>query len=141
MRVPCIMRWPGKIPSGKICSEIAATIDVMPTLAALAGATVPDDRVIDGKNILPLMMGKDGATSPHEAYYYYRGTTLQAVRSGKWKLRLEKKKTELFDLESDIGESKNVAAKHADIVSKLTTQLKEFDGELKANARPAGKTK
>ncbi|MCH7729306.1 MAG: hypothetical protein IH991_22930, partial [Planctomycetes bacterium] len=54
--------------------------------------------------------------------------------------RLDKNKKELFDLESDIGESKNVAAKHADIVSKLTTRLKEFDRELKANARPAGKT-
>ena len=135
------MRWPGKIPSGGICSEIAATIDVFPTLAELAGATVPNDRVIDGKNILPLMMGKGGATSPHEAYYYYRGTTLQAIRSGKWKLRLEKNKKQLFDLANDIGESNNVAEKHADIVNKLTTRLKEFDRELKAGARPAGTTK
>lgn len=87
MRVPCLMRWPGRIPAGSVCSEIAATIDLLPTLAQLADTVAPTDRIIDGRNILPLMEGREGARTPHEYYYYYRGTRLEAVRSGPWKLR------------------------------------------------------
>ena len=61
------------------------TIDLLPTLAKLAGAELPK-RTIDGKDIWPLLPGKPGAKSPHEAYYFYWGRELQAVRSGKWKL-------------------------------------------------------
>jgi len=140
MRVPCIMRWPGRVPAGGACDEIAATIDLLPTFAQLAGATVPDDRVIDGRSIWPLMAGQPGATTPHEAYFYYsaNGESLQAVRRGKWKLRITKEETELYDLEADISETTNLAAKHPEIVAKLTKRMEDFDRELKANQRPAG---
>ncbi len=138
MREPTIMRWPGKIPAGKVCGEVCGTIDLLPTFAKLAEGEVPPDRVIDGKDIWPLMSGKPGAESPHKAYFYYRGNNLEAVRSGKWKLR-SRKKTELYDLEADISEKNNVAAEHPGIVKRLTYIMKEFDRELKANTRPPGK--
>ena len=88
MRLPCIMRWPGQIPSGSVCSEIAASIDFLPTLAGLGGAQPPADRVIDGKDIRSLMLGEEGASTPHEEYFFYRGLNLDAVRVGKWKLHV-----------------------------------------------------
>ncbi len=139
MREPCIMRWPGRIPAGKVCHEMCATIDLLPTFALLAGAKVPDDRVIDGKDIWPLMSGTPGAKTPHEAFFYYRGTNLDAVRSGRWKLRRVKKITELYDLEADIGERNNLAHKRPAIVKRLSSLMKEFDKQLKADARPPGK--
>lgn len=85
VRMPCLMRWPGKIPAGRECHELCATIDFLPTLAPLIGAK-PPDRILDGKNILPLMLATAGAKSPHEAYLYFAGTELHAIRSGDWKL-------------------------------------------------------
>ena len=138
MREPCIMRWPGKIPAGRECHEIAATIDLLPTLAGLAGGRVPTDRVIDGRDIWPLMAGKPGAKTPHDAYYYYRGKRLEAVRSGTWKLIRKKKTTELYSLAEDISEKHNVAAENPQIVQRLTAMMDAFDTELQANARPPG---
>jgi len=85
VRMPCIMRWPGTIPAGKTCEEIVSTIDLLPTLTKLCGGEMPK-LPIDGKDIQPLMVGKEGAKSPHEAFYYYNGTELHAVRAGQWKL-------------------------------------------------------
>ncbi|MFO7901611.1 MAG: sulfatase family protein [Planctomycetota bacterium] len=145
MREPCIMRWPGKIPAGSTCGEIAATIDVLPTFATLADCPVPDDRVIDGRSIVPLLEGKPGAKSPHEAYFYRR----TAVRSGKWKLLLKARSTvkerpagpcpQLYDLSTDISESNNLAEEHPEIVARLTQLIEEHNKELKANSRPVGK--
>jgi arylsulfatase A-like enzyme len=71
--------------------------------------------------------------------FYYRGTALEAVREGRWKLRRSKKKVELYDLQADIGEKNNLAESHPDIVARLTSTMEEFDAELKANYRPPGK--
>ncbi|MFQ6036961.1 MAG: sulfatase-like hydrolase/transferase [Sedimentisphaerales bacterium] len=138
MRVPCIVRWPGKIPAGAVCYELCATIDLLPTFAKLAGAKVPSDRVIDGKDIWPLMSGKPGAKSPHKAFYYYKGSSLQAVRCGRWKLR-RVKQPELYDLEVDISEKHNLACERLEIVKRLTDMMERFDRQLKANSRPAGR--
>ena len=147
MRVPCIVRWPGKIPAGKTCAEVAATIDVLPTVAALTGAKMPKDRILDGKDVSSLLLGKKGAKSPHKAYYFYRGNNLQAVRSGKWKLHLRRKGKGknaivtdwLFDLATDVGEQKNVAEKNPEVVTQLKKMAQSFDAELKKNRRPQGK--
>ncbi|MEM7384348.1 MAG: sulfatase [Verrucomicrobiota bacterium] len=146
MRVPCIMRWPGTIPAGTVCTEIAATIDLMPTLASICGGSLPAGRRIDGKNIWPLMAGETGAKTPHEAYFFYKGQRLESIRSGPWKMRLRprnRKKhqtagAELYNLENDIRETTNLAGERPVVVKKLKAVMEAFDRELKTNARPAG---
>ncbi len=86
MRVPCIVRWPGRIAAGRVTSEVATSMDLFPTLAALCGATMPGDRTIDGRDISALWFDAD-APSPHEAFFYYLQDDLDAVRCGRWKLR------------------------------------------------------
>ena len=144
MREPTIMWWPGKISPGE-CSEVCSTIDLLPTIATLAGAELPSDRVIDGQNIWPLMAGESDAKSPHDAYYYYRGNSLQAVRQGDWKLRVgggkNKAQIELYNLADDLSEKMNVADKNPDVVAKLSGLIKTFDADLKANSRPIGQAK
>ena len=132
MRVPCVMRWPGKIPAGRTCDEMATTMDLLPTFARLAGTEPPTGRVIDGKDIRPLLTGRQGAKSPHEVFYYYYLAQLQAVRAGQWKLHLPLKAkwinfrgatrpspAKLYDLNADVGEADNLADKHPDVVRRL----------------------
>ena len=79
MREPTIARWPGKIKAGGVCDELLTSMDLLPTVAFLTGAEVPDDRIIDGRNIWPVLSGKKGAVSPHEVFFYHRGNNLTAV--------------------------------------------------------------
>jgi len=147
MRVPTIAWSPGRIPAGKTCSEIAATIDLLPTFAHYAGVDVPSDRKIDGHSIADLLEGKAGATSPHEAYFYITN----AVRQGKWKLHVKARSTvksqppgpmpALYDLASDIGETTNVAGEHPEVVARLTQLLEAHKADLKAHSRPKGEVK
>ena len=142
MRVPCIMSWKGKIPSGTVCDEMSATIDLLPTFANLAGAKIPDDRIIDGKNIWPIISGKKGARSPHDIYYYYKGNRLESARQGKWKVRRSGKKSqsvELYDLENDITESKNLSQKNPELIETILKKMDKFDKDLKLSQRPIGK--
>ena len=142
MRVPCIMSWKGKIPSGTVCDEIGATIDLLPTFANLAGAKIPDDRIIDGKNIWPIISGEKGARSPHEIYYYYKGNRLESARQGKWKVRRSGKKSqsvELYDLDNDIAESKNLSQKNPELIQTILKKMDKFDKDLKLSQRSIGK--
>ena len=136
MREPCVARWPGRIPAGAECRELATTMDILPTFAKLAGATVKTDRIIDGKDMLPLLEGKPGAKSSYDAFYYYFGDKLQAVRSGPWKLKLKTQLGQedvytpyemgaapipeaLYNLDVDPGEQRSVLKNHPDIVERL----------------------
>jgi len=123
--------WPGHIPAGRVSDAVAGTIDLLPTFVSLAGGSVPTDRPIDGANISGLLLGKS-EVSAREAHFYYKGYHLQAVRSGPWKLALkhqeglkgnEKGQGELglrlYNLDTDIGETTNVASKYPDVVSRL----------------------
>ena len=142
MRVPCIMYWKGKVPAGSSCDEIAATIDLLPTIAGLSGAELPNDRAIDGKDIWPLIAGKKGAKTPHEIYFFYKGNKLESARQGKWKLRRSGKKSqpvELYVLDSDISESMNLAKENEILVNEMINKMNLFDEKLKKNQRPAGK--
>ena len=142
MRVPCIMHWRGKVPAGSSCDEIAATIDLLPTIAGLSGAEMPNDRTIDGKDIWPLIAGKKGAQTPHEIYFFYKGNKLESARQGKWKLRRSGKNSqtvELYDLASDISESKNLAKENEILVNEMIKKMNLFDEKLKKDQRPAGK--
>jgi arylsulfatase len=152
MREPCIMRWPGKIPAGSTCSEIATTMDFLPTFAKLAGARVPADRIIDGKDISALMTNPKAKT-PYKALFYYFETQLGAVRCGKWKLILERKRGKktipaaLYNLKRDIAEQNDVSAQHPAIVQRLSAladKIREDIGDSVTgvtgkNVRPAGR--
>jgi len=150
MRVPCIMYWPGVIPSGQVCDEIITSMDFYPTIARFAGAGIPLDRIIDGKDISSIVLGEEGAKSPHKAFFYYHGDNLEAVRSGDWKLHIRKgdrEVRELYNLREDISESHNVYEKYPEIVKKLEEYIDECRKDLgdKAagiegeNIRPIGR--
>ena len=141
MREPTLAWWPGEIPAGSVSSELLTTMDLLPTFAHLAGARVPQDRIIDGKDVAALLRARPGAKSPHDAFFYYRGNNLAAVRSGAWKLFANGR---LYHLEQDISETKDIAAKHPDVVArleKLLAQAREDlgDGDKPGkNCRPVG---
>jgi arylsulfatase len=154
VREPFVARWPGKIPAGSVCREPAMTIDILPTVAKIIGADLPKLK-IDGKDIGPLLRGEPGAKCPHEAYFfYYQVGQLQAVRSGKWKLVLPHtyrtmsgqapgkdgipgkyrqvaiEQPELYDLDADANETKDVSAAHPDVVKKLLAFAEEARDDL-----------
>lgn len=133
MRVPMIAQWKGKIKEGSVCTEVASTMDLLPTIAYLTDSEM-SDKPIDGKNIWKLISGKK-TKSPYkkEGFYYYKGSTLEAVRIGDWKLRITEEGTALYNLKKDISESTNVADIHPEIVKKLSKKLTEFDKNLKLN--------
>lgn len=136
MRESTVVRWPGQIPPGTANHELMTTMDLLPTFAKLAGAGLPTDRIIDGKDIWPTLTGR--APSPHQAFFYHRGNTLNAVRSGKWKLHLKNgKPAQLYDLQTDIGESNNVIRSHPEVVTKLNDYLQKFEADIAAHSRPA----
>jgi arylsulfatase A-like enzyme len=155
MRLPCIVRWPGQVPAGQTCSELTASMDLLPTFANLAGTGEPDDRVIDGHDIAPLMLGEDGAESPWEEFYYYYRDRLDAVRRGRWKLRLEFDDEgkmvpggeQLYDLEADIGETTDLSDELPDVVEEMKAALDrgreelgdEATGAEGRNIRPIGR--
>jgi arylsulfatase A len=142
-RVPTIMWWPGRIPAKTECVELATTMDLLPTFAALAGGQ-PPKHVIDGHDIRSLILATSDATTPYEVFYYYHMDQLQAVRSGPWKLFLPLKtfvrhphfakgrssKPLLFNVVKDIGSKNNVAADHADVVARLTKLAEEGRRDL-----------
>lgn len=161
-RVISLMRWPAAIPAGLVQREPAGAIDLLPTIAEMVGAPLPD-HPIDGKSILPLMRGVPGAQSPHEALLFHYGSGgLEAIRSGRWKLhfphdyrkyegfepgrdgfpgRVGKGRIEwaLFDVVADIGERDNRAADHPEVVSRLRELGERLDRELRQQMRPPGR--
>lgn len=152
VRVPTIARWPGAIPPGT-CTELASTIDVLPTVAALLGAELPS-HPIDGKDIRPLLFGEPGAQSPHEVFCtWYAGGQLQTVRDRRFKLHLAHDyqtlqggkggsggrpapywrahiEVSLYDLHADPGESTDVAAAHPEVVQRLLAAAEAIRAEL-----------
>jgi arylsulfatase A-like enzyme len=151
VRVPCLARWPGKVPAGAVSREPAIAMDLFATIGAIGGADLPKDRTIDGKDIRPLLFGEAGARSPHEALYFYWGRDLHAIRAGKWKLHFPhaypqpfpaggnakpgknrelKIGLELFDLEVDPGETTNLAAKHPEIVARIESIAEQARNDL-----------
>ncbi|MEQ1850828.1 MAG: sulfatase [Chthoniobacteraceae bacterium] len=161
MREPCIMRWPGRIPAGTTCNQIAGNIDMLPTFAKLTGTVPPQDRVLDGRDITSLMFKAD-APPVRDTHLYFTGQgKLGAIRQGDWKLFLtsptnkakpkkgpgSKAKTAggddvgegaLFDLAKDPYETTDVAAANADIVAKLRAEAQKREKEIDEHRRPAG---
>jgi len=157
VREPCLMRWPGQIRPGAVCREPAMTIDLLPTIARLAGATLSEGRTIDGRDIWPLASSEPESKSPHEALFFYWSRELQAVRSGRWKLHFPHAFSSLegvggssgmptayiqrmlplslFDLEADPGETTNVAERHPETVARLEAFAEQARDDLGDSAR------
>lgn len=156
VRVPCLMRWPGKIPAGKVNDQMAMTIDVLPTLAGIIGAKLPDHK-IDGLDVLPILTSQPGAMNPHESYaFWYEQNQLQSVVSGdgQWKLQLPHtyrsmgdqpkakggipgqyqpvllKKAELYHVTGDISEAKDVADQNPEMLKKMEVYAEQWRTEL-----------
>ena len=145
MRVPGIMRWPGRIPAGGVSDRVAATIDLLPTIAKVTGAKLPE-HPIDGLDISALLDDPE-APSPHDkvGYFFYRNGRPERVRRGRWKLHMAwqgkgEKQTPvalgLYDLDTDIGETTDVAQDNPGVVKELLALTAAYDAELKANVRP-----
>lgn len=145
MRVPCIMKWPGRIPPNRQCDQLTTLMDLFPTFAAVSGIAIGQNLPRDGYNILPLMEGK-ATNSPYSRFLYYRSNQLQALRSGQWKwyLPTNKNQGQLFDIVTDPGETRNVANQHADVVRNLKTLVDSAESDLGQGnrigpgCRPAG---
>lgn len=138
MRVPCLVRWPGQVPAGQVSDALVTALDFYPTLASLVGYALPTLPKHDGVNLLPLWRGEPGTTPSREYFYYFKRNELQAVRSGKWKLRHAfdaDKNTDpdmlaLYDLSQDIGEARDLAAQHPEVVKQLRTAMEKIRSEL-----------
>jgi arylsulfatase A-like enzyme len=149
-RVPCLMSWPGRIAPGTRVTEMTSALDLLPTLASLAGGSMPDDRRIDGDNIAALV-GLDGpAVDDDRSFFFIAGANIEAVRVGRWKLHVRKGGTEiceLYDLVDDIGEANDVAAGHPDIVAELLALIEagradlgdQASGIIGSGCRPIGR--
>ncbi len=152
LRVPCIMRWPGTIEAGTICNKTSATIDLLPTLATIARATLPAKK-IDGVNILPLLLNQPDANPRDEMAFYYQINSLEAVRKGKWKLVFAhngrtyknfppglngwpaptpdvKIALALYDLSIDPGETLDVQSQHKDVIEELQAVADKYRHDL-----------
>jgi arylsulfatase A-like enzyme len=138
MRVPCIIRWPARIPAGSVCRELVTAMDFLPTLALLAGHTAATVPACDGRDVLPLWLGRKDARSPHDYFFYSRRGEIQAVRSGPWKLRevieggpgRNKETAFLYHLDHDPGETTDIAAKHPGVVDRLSRALDAMRAKL-----------
>jgi len=152
-RVPCIMRWPGVIPEGEICNKITCAMDILPTMAEITGASLPDKK-IDGVSLLPLLLGDKTTVPRHTFYYYYRRNSLEGVQQDYWKLvlphrgrsyvgmepgkdgwpgkysTLEIKENELYDLRRDPGERYNIAEYYPEVVKELLSIADEARKDL-----------
>ncbi len=152
VREPTIAWWPGKVPAGASNDAIAANFDLLPTFVKLAGGTLPTDHKIDGEDLSDLLLGR-ATKSPHEAHYYFSGNALQAVRSGPWKLAIARQsenlgqaesqakapfRPTLYNLDSDIGEQRDVAAQHPEVLSRLRELVATMDADLGTNKRGPG---
>ncbi len=172
VRVPCLVRWPGKVPAERVSDALFTTMDFYVSFAKLIGATLPE-HTIDGIDVRPLLFGESGARA-RETFWYYSGDELHAVRQGDWKLhvpheylvvaaepgrsgkpsnwanmkplshtvsgirgiasrhgyRVEEIGVALYDLKSDPGETKDLAASHPEIVARLQEQVRQARAEL-----------
>lgn len=130
-RVPAIIQWPEQILKGQVSHHVATTMDLFTSLIHIAGAELPVDRKIDGQNIYPLLIGEN--YTPSEPFFYCNGTSLEAVRKGKWKLRITgNSEYELYDLDSDPGENFNVAEENEILVRELYQEMAVFSKETNA---------
>ncbi len=141
MRVPAIAWWPDTIAPGKVTDALATTMDLYATALALAGIALPDDRVVDGVDLTPLLRGE--SEQVRDVVFYYRGTRLFAVRKGPWKMHFITQSAyvrdepvphdppALYHLEHDPSERFNVAADHPDVIADIMQEVERHRAALK----------
>ncbi len=149
VRVPCLVRWPGQVAAGTVRKGVSCLMDIFATCVDLSGAHLPDERPIDGQNLLPFL--RDRSVTLHSDFFYYFGVHLCAVRSGPWKLHLMKREydrnrkpgplmkcdpLELYNLDKDVGERQNEAAQNPGIVETLQGIAREFQDAVTAGTLP-----
>jgi len=129
IRVPFMVHWPGRLPAGKTYDHPVIALDIFPTAAAAAGAKLPDDRPLDGVDLLPYLAGKKH-TAPHEVLFWRQGSRY-AIRKGDWKLQIDADGgVLLYDLGADIGETSNLADARGRTVKDLRKRLDQWDKQL-----------
>ena len=141
MREPTIAWGPGRIPAGAVTQELGATLDLFPTFVTLAGGKVPDDRVMDGYDLSPVLLGT--GPSPRDTVYYYRGIRLMALRKGPWKAHFmtqpgyanprpttEHDPPVLYHLEHDPSEKYDVAEHHPEVIAEIRKAAAEHHAAL-----------
>ena len=130
VHVPFVVSWPDQLKGGKKCDVPMWSIDLFATALDAAGLPMPKDKALDGKSILPALKGKTDKLHD-ELYWSSAGEKGKwAIRSGNWKLVAEKKRIELFDLEKDLSETTDLAAKHPKVVSELTAKYNTWLDEM-----------
>lgn len=155
-RVPMLARWPGQIPAGTVSGALTMNIDLFPTVLAFAGVDAPAGRVIDGRDIRPVLT-RPGAASPHEHLFFYHQGSIESVRHGRWKFVRElhhyvwpnplnrvtgflARQTVgplplLFDLDLDPDESYDLSANHPEVVAQLSAAIEAFERSLATNRK------
>jgi hypothetical protein len=146
LRVPFIARWPGKLKGNRVSNKILSTMDLLPTLASLGGAELPKDRILNGYDASSFLLGETD-TSPREDYLYYDACLLTGVRKNQWKLVLprpenpdgtgwwgrmieEVKTVQLYNMDTDLSETTNLADKHPDVIARLMRRIEQARKEL-----------
>jgi arylsulfatase A len=137
IRVPCLMRWPEKLPKGREVKQMAITMDLTATFLAAAGAKLPTDYKPDGIDLLPLLTGEKPEVERTFCWRINRSNrVMSAVRHGKWKFLNDGNTMELlFDLEADISEHHNLVYKHPEVLHDLKARLKAWEAEMDASER------
>lgn len=128
IRVPFMIQWPSRLKAGQVYEQPVIALDILPTAAAAAGAQLPKDRKIDGVNLLPYLAGKE-KTPPHETLFWRMGQN-HATRKGNWKLVTMDTQTELFDLASDLGESKDLSTERPDVLKELQKAFDKWSSQM-----------
>jgi len=133
VRVPFLARWPGHIQAGAVGTDLATTMDILPTLAGIVGAPLPAGRALDGFDVRAFLESR--APSPVEWYVYNYGGRVEGIRDRRWKLHLTfPEKSEpvaaLYDLSLDPSERWDVAAEHPDIVARLGERMRRFAADV-----------
>lgn len=154
VRVPFIVRWPGRVPRGRVCHSLVSTMDVVPTVTRLAGAAAPA-KAVDGVDILPLLTG-ERAVLEREPVVYFHGRDVHAARWGNWKLHFARSNAEmysaapeggrrslrlsspeLYNLELDPDESADVAAENPGVVERVSGYVEKAMGGFPEDIRAA----
>jgi len=128
IRVPFMVQWPGRLKAGQVYEHPVIALDILPTVAAAAGADLPKDRKIDGVNLLPYLMGKS-KQPPHEMLFWRRGQNY-AARKGNFKLVKMDGETELYDLASDIGESRDLSSQRPEVLEQMQKAYEKWNSQM-----------